>query len=83
MSLVGRHDRRPHANYHDWLDCVLLFGTRSADHIRASSHSGRMFIPLFNHLVGAGEYRWRNLEAEYLGGLQVDDKLEPSRPHNW
>ena len=27
---------------------------------------------LFDHLVGAGEQRWRNGEAERLGGLEVD-----------
>src|SRR5262245_62865457 len=30
-------------------------------------------------LVGAGEQRRRNVEAKYLGALQVDDKLELTR----
>src|SRR5215467_2858314 len=29
----------------------------------------------FNHLVGAGEQRWRHVEAERLGGLKVDHQL--------
>ena len=30
---------------------------------------------LFDHRVGAGEYRRRNGEAEYLGGLEIDHQL--------
>ena len=35
--------------------------------------------PLFDHLVGAGEQRRRNREAERFGGLEIDQKLDVSR----
>jgi hypothetical protein len=35
----------------------------------------RQSIGLFDHLVGEREQRQRNLDAECLGGLEVDHKL--------
>src|ERR1019366_10554254 len=34
---------------------------------------------LLDHLVGAGKQRFRDREAERLGGGQVDDKIESGR----
>jgi hypothetical protein len=36
--------------------------------------SSRRHLQLFDHLVGAGEQRLRHVEAERLGGLEVDLK---------
>ena len=32
----------------------------------------RKIATLFDHLVGAGEQRWRHRKAERLGGLEID-----------
>ena len=31
---------------------------------------------LFNHLVGAGEQRWRHIDPDHFGRLQIDDEFE-------
>jgi hypothetical protein len=46
--------------------------TTAACPFRAKNRHG----PLFDHLVGAGEERRWNGEAEGLGGLEVDRQLE-------
>src|SRR6516165_5713385 len=38
--------------------------------------------PLFDHLVGRGEQRWRNGEAERLRGRQIENELELRRLHD-
>ena len=40
---------------------------------------GRVETRLFDDLVGAGEDRWRDRQAERLRGFQVDDQLELNR----
>src|SRR6266436_2354418 len=39
--------------------------------------------PSFDHLVGGGEQRRRNFQAERLGGLKIDHKLKLVRLHYW
>src|SRR5258705_941613 len=38
---------------------------------------------LLDHLGGARQDRWRDGEAERLGGLEVDHQLERGRLHDW
>src|SRR6516225_11529505 len=52
------------------------FATQSAK--SGHSHCSKK-APLFDHLVGAGEQRWRDVEAKRFGGLEVDHKLVPGR----
>jgi hypothetical protein len=50
-----------------------------------SANSGRALaarMQLFDHLVGAGEQRRWHVEAERLGGFQIDDQFEPCRLHD-
>src|SRR5262245_63481695 len=44
--------------------------------------SNRRAEDLFDHLVGAGEQRWRHVEAEHLRRSHIDDQLEPGRLHD-
>src|SRR6266436_10168371 len=37
----------------------------------------------FDDLIGAGEDRWRDGQAESLGGVEIDDQLEGRRLLDW
>ena len=40
-------------------------------------------FPLLDDLIGGGQQRFRDGEAEGLGGLEVDDEFELGRELNW
>ena len=39
---------------------------------RKRTYAAQQIAPLFDHFVGAGEHRWRHVEAERLRSLEVD-----------
>src|SRR4051812_17148617 len=58
----------PLLNYIGWPCAKGRYGVRT----------GRGSL-LFNYFVGTREHCGRNFEAERLGGLEIDDELEPGR----
>ena len=63
---------------------------KGSNHRRFIPHTGTRskmqthnLLRLFDDLVGAGEDRWRDCQAERLGGLQVDHQLESRRLLDW
>ena len=49
----------------------------------AGHNAVQQFGQLLDHLVGAGEQCWRNINAKGTCGLQIDDKLKLGRLENW
>ena len=51
----------------------------TAEKCQEATYAAQQRTLLFDHLVGDGEQRRRNLKAERLGRLQVNDELEFGR----
>jgi len=50
---------------------------------QTATYASQQKAPLFDHLVGAELDRRRQLDADRLGGLEVDDQLEFGGLLNW
>src|SRR5882672_5674736 len=70
-------DRRPCASQmrYPTSESTLALTAR----LRKTERQARTWMRSFDDLVGAGEDRWRDGEAERLGGLEIDHQLEGRR----
>src|SRR5260370_30506295 len=49
----------------------------------ARSNNGPFTRCSLDHLVGAGQDRWRDGESKHLGGLEIDHQLKLDRLLDW
>jgi hypothetical protein len=57
--------------------CAVQLGMSALGHKR--THAPQQKYSLFDHLISAGDQRWRHGQADRLGSLEIDDKLELGR----
>jgi hypothetical protein len=71
-SMSASHPKRPSA-----------MKMRSVVKGQHRTHATQQIAGLFNHLVGGGQHRGRHVEAEYLCGFEIDNKLKCRRLLDW
>ena len=79
VSVISRHDGRD-------LRFLLRPDKRTLICCYLRSASGPIAdvgLGLLDHLVGKHEKVVRDVDAEQLGGLEIDDQLEFGRLHDW
>src|SRR5215475_11159485 len=54
----------------------LLYRQMSSESLPANSRERGSKLPSLNDLVGAGDQRWRQIEAHGAHGLHIDDQLK-------
>jgi hypothetical protein len=87
MSILGHSLRTQSALKQVFVRCTpnsdqTFCSVANAAMCQQRTHAPQQITTLFDHLVGAGEYRRRNGEAEGLGSFEVNDKLELGRRLN-
>src|SRR4051794_34401405 len=71
--------RRPQCRHGGALPFLASLLARAPGSARRTARMLREHRFLFDHVVGAGEERWRHGDPERLCGLQVDDECDFGR----
>ena len=76
-ELQAEDYRAPPAHY---FGSAVVPAAKCRNFLRSGSFiAGRSLRASFDHLVGAGEQRWKNVQAERLCRRQIDDKIKFGR----